>query len=157
MKYFTILLLLLIGACSRDPGDGGARAAAAVAAIALPGEQVRRNRSPAPSAPIELDYQMPASAPAGQPLTIELSVNTPIDSGALVATVTKQVGVTLLSSTVQQFDLTDTVRPLKLPLSVLPSSEARRSVIIVLSVEVGGEQQSRSFRITLPTSADASY
>jgi hypothetical protein len=155
MKYFSILLLLLMSACSRETGDGGARAAAAVAAIALQSQQ--RSSSPAPSAPIELDYQMPVNAPAGQPLTIELTLNTPVDSGVLVATVSKQVGVTLLSQTVQQIDLAGAVRPLKLPLSVLPSAAAKRSLVIVVAVEVGGEQQSRSFRITLPASSDASY
>lgn len=154
MKYWMILTVLLSAGCSRESADVRSQAAAAaVAAIALQSEasKAQHTGSPAPSAPIELDYRMPDSAPPGQPLTIMLTLNTPIDSGALIATVTKQVGVTLLGASVQRIDLASAARPLQLPLQLLPSAQAQRSVVIVIAVEVGGEQQSRSFRITLPS------
>ncbi|HSB97578.1 MAG TPA: hypothetical protein VLC91_14065 [Spongiibacteraceae bacterium] len=178
MKYLAKLAiippLLLLAACSRDTSDAGPRAAAAVAAIALQSEEYKTQReelgaqrkqleaqreqdgaqraiSPTPSAPIELDYQMPGSAPAGRPLGIELILNTPLDSGELIVSVTKQVGLTLLSDTVRHIDLSRAERPLRVPLQIMPGNEAQRSLIVTASVEVGGERQMRNFRISLPS------
>jgi hypothetical protein len=72
-------------------------------------------------------------------------------------TVTKQVGLTLLGDTVQQIDLASAPRPLQLPLNILPGAQAQRSLVIAISVEVGGEQQSRSFRVSLPSDDAASH
>ena len=153
MKYFTIFLSLLIAACGRDTSDAGPRAAAAVAAIALHGEapNTQRAASPAPSAPIELDYQMPVNAPPDQTLTIDLVLSTSLDSGDMVVSVTKQVGITLLSDAVRHIDLAQATRPLRLPLEILPSAAAQRSLVMLVSVGVGGEQQARSFLISLPS------
>jgi hypothetical protein len=166
MKYSVLLPLLLLAACSRDTSDAGPRAAAAVAAIALQSEEYKELReqyalqqasqpaiSPAASAPIELDYQMPNSAPAGQSLGIELVLNTPLADGEMTVAVAEQIGVTLLGAAIQSIDLSRAARPVRVPLQIMPGAAVQRSLLVTVSVEADGRRQSRNFTINLPRAA----
>jgi len=163
MKYLAIVPFLLLAACSRDTSDAGPRAAAAVAAIALQSEEYKAQREryeaqrAVKPAPIELDYQQPASAPPGRPLDIELLFNTALGSGDLIVSVTEQIGLTLLSDAVRHIDLSHAERPLRVPLRIMPGAEAQRSLLVTAALEVDGELQARSFRITLPNIAAGAH
>jgi hypothetical protein len=106
--------------------------------------------APAPAAPVDLSYRVSEQAAAGQPVTFTATLNTGIQSGDLQLKVTKQVGVTLIGDTVRHIDLATATRPVELTLTVIPSDQMQRSLVVVVTVDVGGEPQSRSFRLSLP-------
>lgn len=135
MKYAGILLIsLLLAACGRAPQAGVERG------------------SPSPSAPVQLSYELPDEVAAGQHLTIDLALTTPLTSGELDVAVTGQQGVTLLGSAGSRVDLAlNPQRPIALHLDVLPGpADGERYLILEVSIETAMGPQSRMFRITLP-------
>ena len=108
-----------------------------------------------PSAPVELRYQMPEQTPAGELLALDLTISTPIETGALSFEVTQQENLVVANATSRQFDLAVTAQPLIVPLKILPGAEDERYLVLVLSVDTALGRLSRTFRITLPGPAPA--
>jgi hypothetical protein len=137
----ALLTALLLAACAQPPH----------ALAAQPPAAARGSLSP--SAPVELSYRLPERAPAGAPLTIDLSITTPLTGGELGVEVVKHAGVELQSAPLQRFDLAAAARPLQTPLELLPGADAERYVVLLISVDSPLGRLSRSFRISLPDNA----
>lgn len=105
-------------------------------------------RTYSPSAPIRLDYELPAIS-AGQPLTLPLQFRTPVEEGSLLVEVASAVGVDVLEGAIFRIEL-GAEGPPPVLLRLLPGSVEPRYLVLQATLLVGGGELSRAFRIDLP-------
>lgn len=138
-----LLVMLALTGCSAKPDQASAAKT-----------RIERG-APAPAAPIALEFQVPERAPAGQALSLDIGIKTPVKTGSLEIKVARQHGVTLLADPFERFDLGSTEQPLPVKLELLPGGEHQRYVVLVVTIETDSAVPlARSFRIALPDGDD---
>jgi hypothetical protein len=100
-----------------------------------------------PSAPVKLDYRIAHEVIANQQSSVSIEIATRLDHGSLLVEIAKQQGVSLLSTSQRRFDLASAPHPIKFDLSVLPTDQSERFLILLLTVDTDMGPMSRSFRI----------
>lgn len=110
----------------------------------------------APSAPVQLSYELPPAIVANQPVEVELTVDTRARQGALLLEIAGQTGVTLLDDSRYRFDLNaHAERPIRLVLRVLPGDRAERFIAILVTLETEMGPMVRTFRVDIEPGAAA--
>ncbi len=105
--------------------------------------------SVSPSAPVDLTYHIDENTVAGQPLKIDIAITTRLASGTLLIEVAKQEGASIIGGAMQRIDLSSAARPINFQLQAVPSEQAERFLVLLLTVDTEMGQMSRSFRIDL--------
>lgn len=153
MKYLALVGCIGVAACGQNHSQPAQSKTSDVQTTATRNAPKTRG-STAPSAPVQLTYQLPADIAANQPTTVDIAITTRLNSGNMRVEIAGHEGVTVLSDTQYRFDLgAISARPIPLQLKVLPADQAERFLAILITVDTEMGAMARSFRIDLqPTS-----
>lgn len=138
MKWTVFLSAMLMAACSHSQPS----------ATNLAGVAPNVRGSLSPSAPVNLTYQV-ERAVAGQPLLINVVINTRLNSGSLLIEVAKQEGAAVIGATTQRVDLATATHPIALPMQATLFGAAEHYLVLLLTIDTEMGPMSRSFRIDL--------
>lgn len=152
MKYIALFCLIGLAGCNQEHAQSAHTPtiqAQTTTARVVHNEPTTRG-STAPSAPVQLTYQVPAVIVTNQPTTIDVAITTRLDHGAMLVEIAGHEGVTMLGDTQYRFDLgAISARPIPLQLKVLPADQAERFLAILITVDTEMGAMARSFRIDL--------
>lgn len=143
MKWFYFVSTCFVVICTQ--------AQQSVAADRISTETIKTSErgSLSPSAPVNLTYHIDENTVAGQPLKIDIAITTRLASGTLLVEVAKQEGASIIGGAMQRIDLASAARPINFQLQAVPSEQAERFLVLLLTVDTDMGQMSRSFRIDL--------
>lgn len=144
--FVLIAAAMAFTGCARDAST--AESGGRPAAVAQSGGKAPRG-SLSPSAPVNLQYTVPGPLAADQPASIEVTLTTPLTSGAMVVVVDKAVGATLLGPAQYRIDLAGVAQPIPLTLKVLPAAVADRYLVLLVMLDSEFGPMSATFRIDL--------
>ncbi|HEY3697781.1 MAG TPA: hypothetical protein VGK97_00515 [Spongiibacteraceae bacterium] len=147
MKWINFVCLLFISACTQSALS--ADNVKQTADNAAHGAKPSARGSPSPSAPVDLTYRISDSGATGQPIAIDIAINTRLNAGSLLVEVAKQQGATLLDASAHRIDLAVASRPLTLQLTAIPTAQTERFIVLLLTIDTEMGPMSRSFRIDL--------